>query len=402
MEMERLDDEARLGALADYHVLDTPEEESLDDLTRLTAELLEVPICLVSLVDRDRQWFKSHHGIEVRETPRAVAFCDHAIRGRAPMVVNDALLDPRFRDNPLVVDDPNIRFYAGVPLLSPDGHALGTLCAIDRVPREIEPTKIDLLVRLAKQAEIQIELRRRLWLLDQSLDELRSRQHSREVLAGMVVHDLRSPLTTVILAVSSARELTEGLAKEVLDEAFTAAETIQRQLMDVLDICLAGSGSLTFRPAVTSLGSLVKCSLASLRRVAAKSDVSLEWIGELSDDEVELDPALTRRLLDNLLQNALKHSPAGSRITVRAVDLGDDRVRISVLDEGEGIPHVDHERVFDLFARGDRSLKGRGIGLTFCAEVVRLHGGTIRVVPSERGTNIAVELPRHSTRPAPS
>src|SRR5512142_1695042 len=136
---ERTESErARLEALASYRILDTPAEDVFDELARLAALVGATPTALVSLVDGRRQWFKAKVGLEPTETPRSVAFCDHTIRGRDVLVVEDATLDARFADNPLVVGEPGIRFYAGAPLVTPDGHALGSICVIDYVPRRFE------------------------------------------------------------------------------------------------------------------------------------------------------------------------------------------------------------------------------------------------------------------------
>lgn len=147
------DDEAvRLEILRDLEVLDTAPEMKFDELTRLVAETLDVPIALISLIDEDRQWFKSHHGIDATETSREVAFCAHAILDDEVFVVEDATKDPRFSDNPLVTADPNIRFYVGAPLITPSGHKVGTLCAIDGKPRQIGPDKLMFLQVLAQHA----------------------------------------------------------------------------------------------------------------------------------------------------------------------------------------------------------------------------------------------------------
>jgi diguanylate cyclase (GGDEF)-like protein len=147
------DEPARLASLRALNVLDTPPEERFDRITRLARRVFEVPIALVSLVDEDRQWFKSCQGLGAAETPRAVSFCGNAIHAAEPLVVPDALEDPRFRDNPLVTGEPRIRFYAGHPLSDPQGHRLGTLCIIDRRPRQLERQDLEQLRDLAALAE---------------------------------------------------------------------------------------------------------------------------------------------------------------------------------------------------------------------------------------------------------
>ena len=153
-------EDRRLQALLDYRLLDTAAEQGIDDITRLAATFLGMPMAMVSLVDRDRQWFKSRVGLDVSETPRCIAFCDHVICGSGVMVVPDAQRDPRFADNPLVTGDPHIRFYAGAPLCTPGGHAVGTLCVLDLQPRDFDATQTAALAALARQVMAQFELRR--------------------------------------------------------------------------------------------------------------------------------------------------------------------------------------------------------------------------------------------------
>ncbi len=150
----------RLAALRRYGVLDTPAEAAFDALTRLAAHLLKVPIALVSLVDADRQWFKARYGIDVTETPRDVSFCGHAVASERLLIVEDASADDRFADNPLVAGPTGIRFYAGQPLTTPDGHVLGTLCVIDRQPRKLDDEEREMLRLLAAQTMDQLARRR--------------------------------------------------------------------------------------------------------------------------------------------------------------------------------------------------------------------------------------------------
>ncbi|MEW6247374.1 MAG: PAS domain S-box protein [Nitrospirota bacterium] len=147
------DEAQRLAALHALHILDTPPEERFDRITRLAQRLFDVPIALISLVDASRQWFKSRAGLDVAQTPREISFCGHAILGHEAFVVRDARVDPRFSDNPLVTGEPAIRFYAGWPLADPAGRTLGTLCLIDRRPRQLSEADLRVLRDLASLAE---------------------------------------------------------------------------------------------------------------------------------------------------------------------------------------------------------------------------------------------------------
>ncbi len=155
------DESGRLAALAAYAVMDSPVESDFDDLTRIAAYVCKTPIALISLVDDRRQWFKSRVGLAVTETPRDMSFCAYALHQAGPLVVADATRDPRFDSNPLVIGDPQIRFYAGAPLVTPEGHTLGTLCVIDREPRDLSPERLEALQILSRQVMTQLNLRRR-------------------------------------------------------------------------------------------------------------------------------------------------------------------------------------------------------------------------------------------------
>jgi anti-sigma regulatory factor (Ser/Thr protein kinase) len=164
-------EQARVEALHSYKILDTDPEKAFDDLTVLASHICETPIALISLIDTDRQWFKSRVGVNVTETPRELAFCNKAIQQPDLFVVPDATKDPRFSSNPLVVNDPKIRFYAGAPFTSSAGFPLGTLCVVDIVPRELSAGQKDALRALSRQVQAQLELRRNLLELRTALAE---------------------------------------------------------------------------------------------------------------------------------------------------------------------------------------------------------------------------------------
>jgi len=175
-----LNEAARVAALERYAILDTEPEQSFDDLTQLASFICKTPIAMISLIDGDRQWFKSRVGVAVSETPREVAFCSTAIQQTEIFVVPDALQDERFRHNPFVVADPHIRFYAGAPLINEDGYALGTICVVDQTPRELTPEERDALKALSRLVLAQMEFRRNLILLKEALSDRTEEEHERE------------------------------------------------------------------------------------------------------------------------------------------------------------------------------------------------------------------------------
>lgn len=153
------DEEGRIAALGRLNVLDTAPEEPFEKIVNLVRTILRVPMATVTLVDRDRQWFKAHRGVPAQQTARSVSFCTHTIQQREPLIVEDALLDARFADSPLVRDDPHIRSYAGIPLHTPDGFNVGALCAIDTQPRMFSAAEIAILTNFANIVCDELELR---------------------------------------------------------------------------------------------------------------------------------------------------------------------------------------------------------------------------------------------------
>jgi GAF domain-containing protein len=172
---------ARIAALNRYAILDTEPEESFDDLVNLAAYVCRTPIAMLSLVDEHRQWFKSKVGVQVRETPREISFCSHAIQQDDLFIIPDAFEDPRFRENALVLGEPRIRFYAGAPLINEDGFALGTLCVADREARELDEDQKNALKTLSRLALAQMELRQNLRLLKDALNDRTREEHAREL-----------------------------------------------------------------------------------------------------------------------------------------------------------------------------------------------------------------------------
>jgi PAS domain S-box-containing protein len=203
------DEDARLEALRELEILDTAPEKEFDDLALIASQICDTPISMISLIDRDRQWFKAKVGSDTKETPRDVAFCAHAILQRGLFVIPDATEDPRFADNPAVTANPGIRFYAGAPLRTPEGHALGTLCVLDRKPRQLTGDQEDALRALSRQVEGQLELRRRILRERRETDEA---LHEKDTSVRMLAEQMPAVLWSVDRDLRFTSSLGAGLA----------------------------------------------------------------------------------------------------------------------------------------------------------------------------------------------
>jgi len=201
----------RLESLLQYKILDTPAEPAFDDLTRLASFICGTPIALISLIERDRQWFKSKVGLDALETPRDIAFCAHAILQSEVFVVPDATKDERFVSNPVVTSEPHVRFYAGIPLTNPEGYALGTLCVIDHVPRNLSPEQIEALRMLGRQVIKQLEMRRTLASLVLASDQRKQVQKIRKQFLTKIAQGFALALAILVLIASLSYQSTEVL-----------------------------------------------------------------------------------------------------------------------------------------------------------------------------------------------
>jgi signal transduction histidine kinase len=321
-----LDEAERLRILHELDVLDTDPEVDYDDVVSLAAHICGVPMSLVSLVDADRQWFKARIGLDATETSRDVSFCAHAILGKDLMVVPDALADRRFADNPAVRQDPGVRFYAGAPLVTTDGHALGTLCVVDAVPRRLSLGQLQALRALARQVTAQLELRRYGSLLARNLARLHALERHLDDL-GALAGLLRGPLIA----------LRQGLDDRRIDwdaAIMPHAEPFGRLLDELLHLAgPAPAAALHLRD--VDLATLTQRAVESVRPIADAKNVPVLNTRN-GRTLVHADPVRLEQALGHLLYNAIKYAPTGGRVEVATTSESGPTVRVLDRDPVSG------------------------------------------------------------------
>lgn len=365
------DEENRLADLRRTGLLDSAADAAFEAVTQAAVALFDVPTSLITLVDRDRQWFKSRCGFAQSQTSRDVSFCAHAILHDGVMVVPDATRDERFAANPQVLEDPHIRFYAGAPLKTPSGAAIGTLCVIDERPRtDFGPAEQVLLEQLAAVVQGLIDAATRL----KAADETRS------LFLSTVSHDLRGRVAAIsgyadLLQRHSSR-LDASKREAFIAQIGSSAIQLSALLDDILDLERASLGELRADAVPADLGALV-------RRVVEGQGIAMRHPADLDLPEVvvPVDVQLMERAVENLVGNADKHTPEGTRVFIR-VQPSAGGAEIVVEDEGQGVDAADREAIFEAFQRrGDAAARpsGSGLGLYLVRRFVELHGGRVWV-----------------------
>ena len=371
-------EQARIQALLQYEILDTEAEAVYDDFVKLASYICHTPIALISLVDPIRQWFKAKVGCAAPETSRDMAFCAHAILQTDVLVVPDTLTDQRFVDNPLVTGDPHIRFYAGAPLLTPEGFAIGTLCAIDDEPRMLSLEQITALQTLARQVVAQLELRRLTKELQQLLE-------SKNKLFHIVSHDLRSPFNGILAFSQTLAEEAETLSREDIQEFSQTILISAEQVMHLIDNLLQCTrfelGTLDYQPTSVAIDTVVMNVVMLLKGNATQKKIDLVYQANPSA-EVFADSTMLHSIVQNLVGNALKFTPAEGRVTIQTEEQ-DTMIQVSVIDTGVGVSPDKLAGLFEVMAGrttdGTSGEKGTGLGLLLCKDFVEKHGGRVWV-----------------------
>ncbi len=378
----------RLRELRRYDVLDTPPEPEFDEVTRLIAEICDVPIAMVSLVADEYQFMKSHHGTDLERTPIDFSFCRHAIEHDEMMIVDDVRTDARFETNPFVQGEPHVAFYAGAVLRTPAGVPIGTLCVFDDEPRELEEFQIHTLRVLARHVTTLLELRRRMREVDEALE-------TRKRLLATVSHDLRGPIGNVAM---TAQLLKAEGSQDHGARLERSAATMKRLVDDLLDFDRAESGDLDIRPRLFDVRELLETTRASTELRAQAREVRIVVQVPESPLEVWGDDGRLEQVLDNLVGNAVRYAPPDSSIVLSA-EATEESVRFAVADQGPGVDSELAHKLFLPYWRGQESEEGMGLGLSIARRLVEAHDGEIWLDPHVReGARFVFEVPR---RPPP-
>ena len=407
-----LTDTRRLDLLNATQLLDSPPEEAFDRFTRLASDIMQVPVALVSLVDGQRQFFKSQVGLAepyslARQTPLSHSFCKHLVGTSMPLVIADAREHPLLRHNE-AIRDLQVVAYLGVPLQTADGHTLGSLCTIDAKPRVWTDEEVRILKDLGAwvMTEVQLRLLARHFL--GSYVQIRDLELQRDELANMLVHDLRNPLHSLMAGLELVEDSATLNAKErhYVEIARDGARILLRMINDILDVSKSDAGKMTLNVAMTPPHEIIVAACAQTEGLARRASVTIveDWDDKLAP--ILVDGEKLRRVLVNLISNAIQHTPQPGTVRVTARPRWEENsLLIEVADTGAGMPLEAFQQLFEKVGAAGSRKGGRistGLGLPFCKKAIEAHGGRISV-ESElgRGTTFRVEIPYDGPFPLP-
>ena len=389
-------EEQRIEALNSYNILDSLPEKEYDEITHLASFICDTPIALISLVDENRQWFKSKTGLEATETPRDVAFCAHAIlQPEEPFIIENSDHDERFADNPLVTSDPNVKFYAGCPLNTPSGESLGTLCVIDSIARKITPRQTEALKILAKNVVNLLELRKAKEDQKQLIEQLSESNNELEQFAYIASHDLQEPLRVISSYVQLLSRRYKGKldtkADQFIEYTVDGCSRMEALIDGLLKFSRVGTNKSDKK--LHSCHDILKNVAKDLKVRITESNAKITW-GELP--EIFVDETQIGIVFQNLIKNGIKYNKNETPIIEIKCEHSENLWEFTVQDNGIGIEEGYHQSIFKLFKRlhPNSEYSGTGIGLSICKKIIEHHGGNIKVESKKNeGSRFIFTLP---------
>ncbi|MCA2213834.1 GAF domain-containing sensor histidine kinase [Jidongwangia harbinensis] len=387
----------RLAALYSLGVLDSEPEKDFDDIVALAATVCEAPMSLVNLVDVDRQWVKARTGTDVREIARDRSFCAHTILDEDLLVVPDTRQDPRFADNPAVDVDGGIRFYAGAPLITTDGYALGTLCVADSQPRQLSVEQQQALRALARQVTSQLELRRYAVALSNTTARLQELERRKDDLAHLVGGELK-PTLRLITSYLGELGRTGRNDPELADLVGRATAAHVRGLTDLLGhlttMADAGAGNDSLHMRQIDLTRLTQRAIEAVRPIAATKQI---WILNQAGGPtlpIIADPVRLEQVIMHLLFAAVKYTPSGGRVRIGTEIESGPAVRLDDMDLPGGLrPDLFPHLYYGTIANAS-DVPGPDRGLAVAKRILDAHHATVAL--SDRpgdGTSLHVVFP---------
>jgi len=381
------DEELRLKNLKDLMVLDSEAEKQFDDLVLLASQLTECPVSLISLVDKDRQWFKAKTGILLEESPRDTSFCGHAItqEGENLFTIQNTLDDERFNDNPLVTENPKIRFYAGQPLVTTSGKKIGTLCVMDTKPRSLTKEQEMSLQIISSQAVALMELRK---------DVVRERAESLKKISfvSAMSHEIRTPLTALSGYIEILSDESTEEERKKYGTYFNALKSNSKHLLElvgnVLDFSKLEVNKVDVKKDKLNTQSLINHINNVFKLEAEKKGIDFEITADNLPKFLETDSTFIKQIIINLVSNALKFTSKGFVKVALFYEDSTHKFTVEVEDTGPGISADDQERIFYPFAQaveGEAKMLGTGLGLNISKQLSELLGGGVKLKKTELG-----------------
>jgi signal transduction histidine kinase len=368
-------------AVEKYRLLDTMPEDSYDNITSLISNICETPICCISLIDKDRNFLKSRQGVPMVEFPRDLSFCGHAINSdQVLVIVEDTRKDERFHDNPLVTEH-NAIFYAGAQLINSDGYKLGTLCVYDTKPRKLKPEQNEALLSMAKQVVSLFELHYKSLELIKLSDNLKLGNENLQKFAGVVSHDLRSPLSNIISLTQLIKdENLDNWNKETLEylEYIKISSYALKDYIDGLLKFYKNDDMLNYIEEKIDLEELIR----ELRTITdTEHKICFNFSGNTK--EIKANRTALLQILINLVTNGIKYNSKSNVVIDICITDQHDFYDFKVKDNGNGIPEAYLNKIFELFTivgeEDKDGNRGTGIGLAMVKKTVESLGGKITV-----------------------
>ncbi|NJB87829.1 hypothetical protein GGR26_003615 [Lewinella marina] len=390
---------ARQEALLEYQLLDTLPEKEYDAITKLATQVCGAKMSTITLVDNDRQWFKSTYNLAASETIRTEGFCAHCILDpHHPTIVENTLKDERFQGNPFTTGEfANFHFYAGVPLLSTEGLPVGTLCVLDDRPRSLSPEQQESLEALANQVVQLMELRKKVFQYQESEEQLKRINQNLEDFSYIVSHDIKSPLNSITQMVEAFVEDTECTWSTESQSCLDLIRDSATGLEQMIDNILKYSKAVNYLESDRKLIDLNTFLPGIVRSINTSPQVQIVISPDLPS--VFSSPTALRQIFANLVSNSIKYNDKSEgRIALSCRQMGSEEYKFEVSDNGMGIPKDKLESIFDLFYRVNQSSScmkhSSGVGLAIVKKLINDLGGRIEVESAvNEGTTFKFYLP---------